>query len=89
MDRERCEALAVGIEGLYTASKLGVTVRAIWPGDDPERFERVTIDQMLTIVRGGAIGTRTVYWWCRGRVPAIARRAIWRHQQQVGGDAFF
>ena len=61
MEPEKRAPLAFDIEQLYAASKLGITVRVIWPGDDPERFEHVTIDQMLAIVRGGTIGTRTVY----------------------------
>lgn len=61
MDPRLLEPLAVGIERLYDASKVGITVRAIWQGDDPQRFERVTIDRMLAIVREGSIGTKTVY----------------------------
>ena len=61
MDPQMLEPLAVGIERLYDASKVGITVRAIWPGDDPQRFQRVTIDRMLAIVREGTVGTKTVY----------------------------
>ena len=61
MDPQALVLLANTIERIAEYAPDGFTFQALWAGDKPREKLTVTLQQMVTIIRSGKIGTRASY----------------------------
>ena len=61
MEREGLEHLERGVRSIYERSTIGIEVGIIFPPDKVEHFDTVSIEEMSSLIRNSALGTRTCY----------------------------